>query len=159
MKNKLEILGLAISVFMILCACNPQTDKQATSTPTIESTPSVVSIDNISCSFETILPAEISSDFIDISGKSPQNLDFSLDADSTIRFFWDQVSRDNFILSIINLDPNYNNNPERKMIIESIIGPSSGCVDINILAGNYSLNIESADSDWVVHVQSIIYKK
>jgi hypothetical protein len=159
MKKKLTCIVIFLTMVILLSACNKQSDQDNSVTPTLEATKSAVSISKVVCPFETLLPAEEKSELMNISGKSPESIDFSVDTDTAVRVYWDQVSKDSFVLSSINKDPKLTDDPARKTIIESFNGSSSGCVDLNLKSGQYSVNIESADSDWVVLIQSIIYKK
>jgi hypothetical protein len=112
----------------------------------------------VDCKFEKIYPADVVGELVNFSGDKPESKIFNLESETTIRVYWIQTSKENFLLSGTNLDPNLVNNPNRKLVFESFVGPSSGCVDATFGAGKYQINIESADGDWNVAVMAIKYK-
>jgi hypothetical protein len=159
--NKKTYFGLAcLFLLLTLNSCTFSSDKkeEITSTPSISEDQTQLST-NVACAFETISPANVVGEVVNFSGDSPKNQKFSLKSGTTIRVYWNQISKGNFLLSGTNLDPNLVTSPERKIIFESYVGPSSGCVDATLSAGDYQIDVEKADSSWKVWVQTISYKK
>jgi hypothetical protein len=111
------------------------------------------------CDFGKIYPADLIGELVNFTGDKPGSATFSLESETTIRVFWNQTSKENFVLSGTNLDPNLADSPSRTLVFESFVGPSSGCVDVTLNSGKYQMNIENTDSNWQVAVYTIKYKK
>ena len=111
------------------------------------------------CVFDDIAPADLDQQLVSLSGSSVMSQDITIEAESAIRAYWMQESKEEFLLTITNLDPNLLDKPERKTILESYLGPSSGCVDLTLLPGNYQLQIESVSGDWSIIINLIRYQK
>ena len=115
-------------------------------------------IKEINCAFDTASPATVLSEEMNISGTAPANQKFSLDSTTILRVYWTQSTKDNFDLSLVNLDPSLENSIERTITLEAYIGASSGCVDTNLNAGNYQVVVGKVDGPWKVWVEKIKYK-
>lgn len=174
MSKKIALNSLLICLLLILSSCNSPSPTQIDNSPTqIDNPPTQIdnpvltsTVDNsnvlpkdVKCVFETISPATLISEIVSFSGDSAQSQTFSLNSETSIRVYWNQVSKKSFLLSTTNLDPNLANSPDRSIVFESYVGPSSGCADATLSAGNYQINIENADSSWTVWVQTINYIK
>lgn len=174
MNNKRYLNLLCVCMFFFLSSCKSSlvVDDQITSTPkqgtnaidlstnTPDASKDQTNIETeVNCEFEKIYPANIVSELVDFSGDKPDSKTFILESDTTIRVFWNQTSKENFLLSGTNLDPNLADSPNRTLIFESFVGPSSGCVDATFGKGKYKVNIENADSNWEVAIVAIKYKQ
>ncbi|MBA4384992.1 MAG: hypothetical protein C0410_09665 [Anaerolinea sp.] len=159
MPNKIVNCSIIIVLLLLLSACIPSTDTIDNTSPTAATVTPEVSTKNVACVFETISPADVIREIVNISGDAPKSENFSLDSETTIRVYWNQTSKENFLLSTINLDPKLSDSPERKIAFESYVGPSSGCNDATISAGQYQVNVKDADGPWAVLIQAISYKK
>jgi hypothetical protein len=131
----------------------------STATPvSTETKISLQTINDIDCVFDSVAPANVISELINVSGTAPIQQKFSLDGTTDIRVYWAQSAQDNFDLSIVNLDPAVENNFDKTITLESFIGPSSGCVDTTLNAGNYQIVVNEVKGSWQVWAEKIEYK-
>lgn len=159
MKKVLMLVLMSSVLLLMVSACNSTVNPIDNETPTAEAINPEISIENVECMFESISPAEVVREIVVVTGDSPKIGNFSLTNETAVRIYWNQESKENFSLSTTNLDPKLLDNPERKTTYETIVGPSSGCSDTLLSAGEYEVNVEDSVGPWIVVIQEIKYKK
>ena len=172
----ISILLPLMLVFLGACNLSAVIDKQVESTDTPQSPTPILTkevqeittdtpesptptVNSFNCVFDEIAPAVVDQQLVSLFGNSQMSQDIKIEAESAIRAYWMQGSKEEFLLTITNLDPNLLDKPERKTILESYLGPSSGCVDLTLLPGDYQLQIESVSGEWSIVINSIHYQK
>ena len=144
---------------LILTSCAGNSTPQSTGVPpSTETQTAPQTMQNIDCVFETVSPADIASEVLSFSGNTAGKQQFTLTATTNLRVYWTQSTQDNFDLSILNQDPALANSIEKTTTLESYVGPSSGCVDASLNAGNYQINVNENAGSWKVWVETINYK-
>jgi hypothetical protein len=129
-----RLLLIAVSC-ALLAACN-----SSKATPTPGSPP------------PTLAPGE----WLRVSGNGPfVSEPFELTAETTLRVHWDQSSNGKFLLSIVNLNPDWEDTPYGRVVYDYAIGASSGSGDYAYIPGSYVVKIESADGPWQVWIEVV----
>jgi uncharacterized protein YcfL len=162
MTKKSLLLCFILLTLLVLAGCSSTTETPV-NTPTAlsagtETAVSPQTFEQIDCALATISSVTILGEKLTNSGNAPAHQNFSVDKDTNYRVYWTQSTKDNFDLSFVNQDPTIKDDVEKTTTLESFVGPSSGCVDAPLSAGNYQLVVENANGPWQVWVEEIEYK-
>jgi len=163
MDKRIALLCSMILVAFLLAGCISPTPEATgiitNSVPDSTQTQTVLKTkQDINCPFATISPADTENELLRISGEVTSEQEFSLSKATDVRFYWIQSTKDNFELSVVNLDPALENNVEKTTILETYVGPSSGCVDATLQAGSYKIVVDIVNGAWQVWGDEIKYR-
>jgi hypothetical protein len=161
LRPRIANIILIVILGALMVSCSKVANNIKVDDNNVEQVPETVNkirIDKNDCVYQEISPIIKSEKLIEMQGSSSEKQEATIKSDSSIRFYWNQLSTENFILSITNLDPKMENDTGRTIIIESMLGPSSGCNDISVLEGNYEIEVESSDGEWIVLSEIVTYK-
>jgi len=112
----------------------------------------------IDCALDSISPVKILGEKLNIAWNTKASQAFSTDKEANFRVFWTQSTQDYFDLTIDNQDPSLKNSVEKTTTLESSVGPSSGCVDVDLTAGNYQMVVKNSAGSWQIWMEEIEYQ-
>lgn len=153
--NKKTLNFVLLILVLLLSSCNSKNTRE----PILISGRQIsVKIQKEECIFDKITPSKTAKQVFEFSGNSPKSDNIDLKSKTTLRIYWNQVSTKDYVLSITNISSDQANDPTNIIILESIIGPSSGCTDVTLAPGKYKVNVENANNDWKVLIDAITLK-
>lgn len=149
-NGKHYIILMLLIILLVSCSSGSNNDTVSLSGKQIS-----VKIQKVECVFEKISPAKSTKQLLELSGNSPKSEIIELQSQTNLRVYWNQLSTQDFELSIADINSDQANNTANTIILESIIGPSSGCTDVTLEAGDYKVIVDNANNDWKVLLEAI----
>lgn len=137
-----------LMLVVLLSACGGVLTSQPQSSPTSSlPTPTFAP-------YPQLPTAVVTGEILRLSGDGPFTSEpFKLEKDEALRVSWQQSSKSQFILSVVNADPALKGDPSGKVTFEFMVGPSFGNGDYKFKAGSYVISVDKADGPWEVWVQ------
>ena len=150
--NRKLLNFILVFLILFLASCNSKNTNESTA---LSGRQISVKIQKDECVFDKIAPSKTSKQVFEFSGNSPKSEKLKINSQTLLRVYWNQLSTKDFELSISKIGSDQANDPMNLIILESMIGPSSGCTDVTLEAGEYNINVENANNDWKVLIDAL----